>query len=157
MSPDVAVRRRDVARGTTGSGRPVLLVTIGAPLSEEAAAVALDAAIDSGHRLILANVTRLEPLGLSVILGYDALEELTPETSASLRGLAERARALGLSVERLRVRSPRPVSALMELVAERQPGLTVFGPDRGRAPRRLYRNVVAALRKDAGCLIWLPA
>ena len=72
-----------------------------------------------GQPLIVANITRLEPLSLSVRLGYDALEEFTPEVSASLRHSAGLAASLGVHVERLRIRSPRPITALLELAAER--------------------------------------
>ena len=139
------------------AGRPVLLATIGTPFDEEAVGVAVDAAVESGEALIVANITRLEPLGLSMIMGYDALEELTPEVSRSVKRPAQLAAEFGLRVERLRVRSPRPVSALLELVRERQPGLVVFGPDRRRLSRRLYRKASEALRAGAGYLMWFPA
>jgi hypothetical protein len=135
----------------------VLLATLGVPFGDEAVAVAVDAAVESGEPLIVANITRLEPLSLSVIMGYDALEEFTPEVAESVRRPVTVATGFGLRVERLRVRSPRPVRALLELIRERRPGLVVFGPDRRRLSRRVYGKAVAALRQDAGCLVWLPA
>jgi nucleotide-binding universal stress UspA family protein len=148
---------REVPGGlTSAAGRPILLVTMGTPFDEEAVAVAVDAAVESGEALIVANITRLEPLALSVMMGYDALEELTPDVSRSVKRPAQLAAGFGLRVERLRVRSPRPVSALLELVRERQPGLVVFGPDRRRLSRRLYRKASEALRSRAGCLMWFP-
>lgn len=138
-------------------GRPILLATFGAPFDEEAISVAVDAAVESGEALIVANITRLEPLPLSVMMGYDALDELTPEVSRSVRRPARLAAEFGLRVERLRVRTPRPVSALLELVRERQPGLVVFGPDRRRLSGRLYRKAIKALRAGVGYLVWLPA
>ena len=146
---------RDVPGGLTSSaGRPILLATMGAPFDEEAVAVAVDAAVESGDALIVANITRLEPLALSVMMGYDALEEFTPDVSRSVKRPAQLAAGFGLHVERLRVRSPRPVAALLELVRERRPGLVVFGPDRRRLSRRLYRKASEALRADAGSLMW---
>ena len=103
---------------------------MGVPLDEEAAVFAVDTAVECGQRLVVANVTPLEPLRMSIVLGYDTLPELTPEVSASLRRSAELARSLGVHVERVRVRSPRPTEALVELVADVHPGLLVFGPDR---------------------------
>ncbi len=85
--------------------------------------------MESGHPLIVANITRLEPLALSISLGYDALGELTPEVSESGRRLALLARSLGVQVERLRIRSPRPIGALLQLTFERRPGVLVFGSD----------------------------
>jgi len=140
----------------SAAGRPILLATMGTPFDEEAVAVAVDAAVESGEELIVANITRLEPLGLSMIMGYDALEELTPDVSRSVRRPAQLAAEFGLRVERLRVRSPRPVAALVELVRERRPGLVVFGPDRRRLSRRLYRKASEALRAEAGPLMWFP-
>jgi len=138
-------------------GRPILLVTLGVPLDPDAAAFALDSAVETGERLIVANITRLEMVPLSVAMGYDALEELTPEVSASLRHLSDLARSLGVAVERLRVRTPRQVSALLELIGDLLPGVVVFGPERGRVSRRLHKRSVEALRRDSRCLVWIPA
>jgi hypothetical protein len=132
----------------------VLLATLGVPLDAEAASLALDAAVESGSRFIVANVTTLEPLRMSVTLGYDALAELTPEVSSSIGRSVELAVSLGVPVERLRVRSPRPVTALLELAAECRPGLLVFGADRRALGSRRYARVVRALRAQARCLLW---
>jgi len=156
MSTEVRLRSRSPGDVTSGSGKPILLATLGVPFDEAAVGVALDAAVESGGLLIVANVTRLEPLGLSVMMGYDALEELTPEVSASVGRPARIAAGFGLHVERLRIRTPRPVVALLELVREREPGLLVFGPDRDRLSRRRYRKASAILRSRVGCLVWLP-
>ena len=118
----------------------MFLATFGVPLDAAAAAFAVDTAVETGQELVVANITLLEPLSLSVRLGYDALEEFTPEVTASLRRSAGVAASLGVHVERLRVRSPRPVTALLELVAERGPGILVFGPDRDVMGARAYRR-----------------
>ncbi len=135
------------------ASRPVLLATLGVPFDPDALAFAVDSAVESGQRLIVANVVRIEPLPLSVLLGLDRLE--SPELADSLLAPAALARSLGVEVERLRVRTPRPVVALLELVGDYRPGLLVFGPDRGRVSRRLYRKAARALREQAGCLVWL--
>src|SRR5262245_62536608 len=83
-------RGTNVSSGRGDPGRPVLLATMGVPLDEEASAFAVDTAVESGQRLIVANVTVLEPLRMSIVHGYDALPELTPEVTASLRRSAER-------------------------------------------------------------------
>ncbi|HKE54986.1 MAG TPA: universal stress protein [Actinomycetota bacterium] len=149
-------RGTDVSVGRGDPGRPVLLATLGVPLDEEAAVFAVDTAVESGQRLVMANVTALEPLRMSIALGYDALPELTPEVSASLRRSAELARSLGVHVERVRVRSPRPVQALVELVVDVRPGLLVFGLDRGVLRRRRYRRALEAVRNQVTCLLWIP-
>jgi hypothetical protein len=132
---------------------PVLLATLGAPFDPEASAIAVDAAVESGEPLIVANVVELLPLPLSSMLGHDHIE--SDEDADALRAPAELAHSLGVAVERLRVRSPRPVEALLELVAERDPALLVFGPDRARVPPRRYRKAAKAVRERATCLVWL--
>jgi hypothetical protein len=90
-----------------------------------------------------------------MILGYDALPEFTPEVSESIQRSAELARSLGVRVERLRIRTPRPVTALLELVHERRPGLLVFGPTRSALRPRPYARALAALRELTDCLVWV--
>jgi hypothetical protein len=156
MGVDTRDRGTDVSTGRGAAGRPILLATLGVPLNEAASVFAVDTAVESGQRLVVANVTALEPLRMSIMLGYDSLPELTPEVSASLRRSAELARSLGIHVERLRVRSPRPVQALLDLVADVRPGLFVFGPDREALRERRYRRALEAVRDRATCLVWVP-
>ena len=155
MDVGAKVRLHEVGSGPSAEGRPILLATIGAPFDEEAAVFAVDSAVEAGQPLIVANISALEPLGLSIMLGYDALEEFTPEVTASVRRPVELAHSLGVSVERLRIRSPRPIKALVELAAERRPGMLVFGADRRGLAPRTYRRAVRAIREGAGCLIWV--
>jgi hypothetical protein len=134
----------------------VLLATLGVPFDARASTFAVETALESGQALIVANITRLEPLPLSVTMGYDALEEFTPELSSSVRAPAELARSLGVAVERLRVRSPRPVQALLQLSEEQGAGLLVFGPSPRRLSRWSYQRAARAIRRSASCLVWLP-
>jgi hypothetical protein len=138
------------------AGRPVLLATLGVPFDPAASAFAVDAAVEAGEPLIVANVVQLPPLGMSVAMGYDQLPD-RPEEAEALRAPAELAHALGAEVERLRVKSLRPIEALLQLVSERTPGLLVFGPDRSRIRSRAYRKAASAVRERAGCLVWLPS
>lgn len=145
--------REDVSLLSPG-GRPVLLATLDVPFAEEAAAFAVDSAVESGQPLVVVNVAEVLPTPCTLAgWGYIAREEL----QAELRKPAELARSLAVHVERLRVCSPHPVDALLELVAEREPGLLVFGPDRSRLRRRRYRKAARALREHAPCLVWLGA
>jgi nucleotide-binding universal stress UspA family protein len=143
--------REDVSLLSTGA-RPVLLATFDVPFAEEAAAFAVDVAVESGQPLVVVNVAEVPPTPCTLAgWGYIASEELHTE----LRKPAELARSLAVQVERLRVLSPRPVTALLELAAERRPGLLVFGPDRRLLSRRTYRRASQALRERAPCLVWL--
>ena len=145
---DTSVRPRGA------SARPVLLATLEAPLTAEASAFAVDAAIESGQPLLVVNAVEssLAPCGL--VLGYDTI--VPPDVEESLRAPADLAHSLGVSVERLRLRSPRPLDALLELVAERSPGLLVVGPDPTRIRARRWRKAARRIRAEAGCLVWLP-
>ncbi len=146
--------REDVSFLPAG-GRPVLLATLEVPFDEAAAAFAVDAAVECGQPLIVAAVVEM-PLGpMCVLMGYGDLEPPEDE-AARFRAPAELAHTLGVEVERLRVRSPHPIDALLELVAERAPGLFVFGPDRSQLKPRVFRKVAKKIRERATCLVWLP-
>ncbi len=135
--------------------RPVMLVTFDVPFEPAATELAVDAAVESGQRLIIVNVAQV-PLGpISLAMRYEYVG--TDETEEALRAPAELAHSLAVEVERLRLCSPRPVDALLELVAERAPGLLVVGPDRERIRRRAYAKLTKRIRERATCLVWLPA
>lgn len=144
----------DASLLSTGS-RPVMLATMEVSFDEAAATFAVDAAVECGQQLIVASVVEI-PLGpMCVMMGYGTLDR-SEEDAARLRAPAELAHAFGVEVEWLRVRSPHPVDALLQLVAERKPGLLVFGPDRSQLKPRTYRRVAKMVRERAACLVWLP-
>ena len=146
---------REDASSVSGETRPVMLATLEVRFDPVAAEFAVDAAVEAGQPLVVANIVEM-PLGpMCVLMGYGALDP-ADDDAAGLRAPAELAHALGVDVERLRVRSPHPLDALLELVAERAPGLLVFGPDRVRLKPRLYRRAVKRIRAGVGCLVWLP-
>ena len=132
--------------------RPVLLATLDVPFDPEAARLGVDSAVEAGAALLVVNAveTAFVPVTLAG-LDYVAREDVED----SLRRPCALARSLGVEVERLRVRSPRPVEALLEVIGEREPGLVVFGPDRSRVSRRRYRKAVRALGERAPCLVWI--
>jgi len=139
--------------GVSGS-RPVMLVTFDVPFEPEASALAVDAAVESGQRLIIVNAVEITlgpvPLSMYQYVG-------PPDVEDALRAPADLAHSLAVEVERLRLCSPRPIDALLELVAERAPGLLVVGPDRERLKRRTYAKLTKRIRERATCLVWLPA
>jgi nucleotide-binding universal stress UspA family protein len=150
------LRRRDTNEDLAALGsrsRPVLLVTLDVPYADEAIAFAVDSAVENGQPLVLVNVAEVLPTAYS-LLGYGYVER--EELQDALRKPVELARSLAVSVERLRVCSPHPVDALLEVVAEREPGVLVFGPDRTQVSRRRYRKAERAVRERASCPVWSP-
>lgn len=135
-------------------GRPVLLATLDVPFDQAAVIFAVDSAVETGQRLIVANFTERAPLPLSTMLGYDDLP-YAPELAESLRKAAELASRLGVDVIRLRVKSFHPVQAMLEVVAEQRAGIFVFGPDRSRIRRMRYRRAARAIRSGVTALVWL--
>jgi hypothetical protein len=150
----LTVRRRtaqgDVSR-LSAAGRPVLLATLDVPFAEDATAFAVDSAVETGEPLIVVNVAEVHPT-LWTFLGYGYIER--EDLQHELRKPAELAQSLAVAVERLRVCSPHPIAALLELVSERDPGVLVFGPDRSRISKRRYRRAADAVRERAPCLVW---
>jgi hypothetical protein len=154
----LTVRRsppREEATRLPARGRPVLLATIEVPFDEAAAAFAVDCAVECGQGLVVVNLHEI-PLGpLCIQMGYGSLEP-SEEEAANLRAPAELAHALGVEIERLRIMSPHPIAALLQLVGERRPGLLVFGPDRTRLKPRRYRRAVKRIEAASPCLVWFP-
>ena len=150
------VRRRNTHEDNAlvpSAGRPVLLATLDVPYAEGAIAFAVDAAVENGQPLLLVNVAEVLPTAYS-LLGYGYVER--DDLQEALGEPVELALSLAVSVERLRVCSPHPVDALLEVVAEREPGLLVFGPDRRHLSGRRYRKAERAVRERAACLVWSP-
>ena len=140
---------------SVSGNRPVMLVTFDVPFEPAATEIAVDAAVESGQPLIIVNAAEV-PLGpISLAMGYEYVG--TEEVEDALRAPAALALSLAVEVERLRLCSPRPIEALLELVAERAPGLLVVGPDRDRIKRRTYAKLTKRIRQRAACLVWLPA
>jgi len=143
--------REDVSLLSSGS-RPVLLATLDVPFAEDATAFAVDSAVENGQPLVVVNAAEVPPTPWT-LLGYGYIEK--EDLQNELRKPAELAQSLAVQVERLRVCSPHPIDALLELVRERRPGLLVFGPDPSKLGRRRYRRAARAVRERAGCLVWL--
>jgi hypothetical protein len=132
-----------------------MLVTYDVPVRSDAASVAVDSAVESGQPLLLVNLVDLPIRPMTASWGQEVV--VLEDVDASLRAPAELAHSLAVRVERLRVVSPRPTKALLELVRERRPGLLVLGADETRMRRRAYRKAARRIREGAPCLVWLPA
>ena len=135
--------------------RPVLLGTLSVRVDPTAERMAFDSALDAGVKLIVANMLVLPPYPLTLMLAPEYATLPHEEDRDAVRATAQRAAALGIATELLRVSSRRPVTALLELAAERQAGLLVFGPDLSRTPRRRFHRAARRVRRDASCLVWV--
>jgi nucleotide-binding universal stress UspA family protein len=131
-----------------------MLATLDVPFDAAAVRFALDSAVELGQRLVVANFVERPPLPLSVMLGYEDLPA-PPELERSLAEPARLASSLGVQVTRLRVLSLHPVPALLQVVAEQDAGLLVFGPDRRRLSRLRYWRAARAIRTSVTTLTWL--
>jgi hypothetical protein len=136
----------------SAAGRPVLLATLDVPFDEDATAFAVDSALENGQPLVIVNAAEVL-LTPWMFLGYGYVER--DDLQNELRKPADLARSLAVRVERLRVCSPHPIEALLQLVVERNPGVLVFGPDRSRLKTRTYRRAVKKINECATCLIWV--
>lgn len=132
-----------------------MLVTFDVPVDPHAAELAVDAAVESGQPLVVVNVVDMPIRPMTASWGMEVV--VTEDVDDSLRAPAELARSLAVAVERIRLVSPRPLTALLELVAERLPGLLVLGPDRSRMGRWRLRRAERRISKAAPCLVWTGA
>ena len=134
---------------------PVILATLAARLDPAAERMAIESALDVGARLIVANVVMLPPLPATLMLAREHLILPHEEDLEAVRATARRAAERGLATELLRISSPRPLQALLELVNERSAGLLVLGPDPGRSPRWWRGLAARRVRRHAPCLVWI--
>jgi nucleotide-binding universal stress UspA family protein len=148
-SPGTAAR--DDAR--MSGARPVLLATVDAPLLAEASTTAVDAAVESGQPLLVVNAVETALTRSTLTFGHQYIAP--PGVEESLSAPALLASSLGVRVERIRLRSPRPIEALLELAAERDVGLLVLGPDPKSMRRWRYRRTVKKMVERAPCLVWV--
>jgi nucleotide-binding universal stress UspA family protein len=134
--------------------RPVVLGTLSVRIDPAAEEMAIASALEAGVPLVIANMLHLPPYPATVILAGPGAATLPHEEALEeVRATAARAAALGIRTELLRISSPRPVAALLELVAERDAGLLVFGPAGRRGVR--FRRAARRVRRDAPCLVWV--
>lgn len=153
----LANRDRTIARHRAGSAgaRPIMLVTFDVPVDPHAAELAVDAAVEAGQPLVVVNVVEMPIRPMTSSWGQEVV--VTADVDDSLRAPADLAHSLAVAVERIKLVSPRPLKALLELVAEREPGLLVVGPDRHRIGRWRLRRFERRICGSAPCLVWIGA
>jgi nucleotide-binding universal stress UspA family protein len=143
-------------RAAHTSARPVLLATLQVRVDPSAERMAIDSAIEAGVPLLLVNLIRLPPYATTMILlGPEQMTLPHEEDLDAVRATARRAAELGVKTELLRVRTTRPVRALLEVASERDAGLIVFGPHLGRVGRMRFRRAARRIRREAACLVWV--
>jgi hypothetical protein len=136
--------------------RPVVLGTLSVKIDPAAEEMAIASALEAGVPLIVANMLHLPPYPATVTLMGAANATLPHEEALDdVRATAARGAALGIRTELLRVTSRHPVRALLQITAEREAGLLVFGPDRASTGRLRFRAAARRVRRDAPCLVWV--
>jgi nucleotide-binding universal stress UspA family protein len=136
--------------------RPVLLATLQVRVDPTAERMAIDSALEASVPLLLVNLIRLPPYATTIILvGAEHTTLPHEEDLDAVRATASRAAELGVKTELLRVRTKRPVQALLQVAGERDAGLIVFGPHLGRVGRMRFRRAAKRIRRDAACLVWV--
>jgi hypothetical protein len=132
----------------------VLLATLEVPFDPAAIEIAVGSAVELGQALVVVNVAELAPLPLSTILGCADLP-YPEELARALAAPARLAAALGVEVTRLKVSSFHPIAAMLEVAAEQDPCLFVFGPDRRKLQRLRYLRAARAVRRKVTGLVWI--
>ncbi len=135
--------------------RPVVLATLSVRVDPSAERMALESALEAGVGLIIANMITLPAYPMTLMLAREYATLPHEEDLEALRATAERAAGLGIKTELLRISSPRPIVALLELLRERAAGLLVFGPDLRRTSRIRFAIAARRLRRAAPCLVWI--
>jgi nucleotide-binding universal stress UspA family protein len=131
-----------------------VLATLASRPNTEAEDAAIDAALESGAPLVIVNAVLLPALPLTLYLvGLSGAIRPEDEDLAAVRASAERAAALGVHVQHLRVASRHPIAALSAVAKEQGAGLLVFGPDPARIGMRRFRSAARKIRKRAECLV----
>src|SRR5579884_67114 len=151
--------RADVSPGASveapSKARPVVLATLSVRIDPSAERMAFDSALDGGSLLIIANMIAMRAYPMTMILAPDYLTLPNEEDLDAVRATAERAAARGIKTELLRITARHPLSALIDLIREREAGLLVLGPDLGRTSRWHLRLAARRVRRDAPCLVWI--
>jgi nucleotide-binding universal stress UspA family protein len=141
---------------TGAASGPVLLATLASRVEPAAERIAIDSALEAGVPLLIVNVLPMPQAPHALRLGgVGAMTMFRDEEYDAVRATAERAAALGIRTELLRVVSPRPPRAIVEIANERGAALVVLGPRRRRLHWLRLRRAASAVRKRTACLVWI--
>jgi nucleotide-binding universal stress UspA family protein len=145
-------QRRDIGRPAASSAGPVVLATLSSRVDPEAERLAIESCLDANVELVVVNAVAAPACARTLHL---AALDPAREDYAAVRATAERAAAFGIRVQHLRVITPRPARAIVEIAKERAAGLLVLGPKRGRVSRWRFRRAARAVRRSLTCLVWI--
>ncbi|MGA2011772.1 MAG: universal stress protein [Solirubrobacteraceae bacterium] len=143
------------APAALGQPRPVVLATLSVRVDPSAEQMAIDTAVQTRARLIIANMLWLPAHPTTLMLAREYATLPHEEDLDAVRETARRAAQRGVATELLRISSRRPLAALIELITERQAGLVVLGPDPQRTPRWWLALAARRVRRRAPCLVWI--
>ena len=133
-----------------------MLGTLSSRVDPDAEEMAIASAIEAGVPLLVVNAVPMPAcLHALAVASRNGLSFPVEEDYEQVRATAERAASFGLRVEHLRVSSPRPSKALVQVANERGAGLMVLGPERGHVSRRRLRRAAREVRRNTACLIWI--
>jgi nucleotide-binding universal stress UspA family protein len=149
---EAILQPRDIEERATSPAGPVVLATLSSRVDPSAERLAIESCLDANVPLVVVNAIAAPACSRTLHLG--ALDPAR-EDYAAVRATAERAAAFGIPVEHLRVTTPRPARAIVEIAKERAAGLLVLGPKRGRVPEWRLRRAVRAVRASLTCLVWI--
>jgi nucleotide-binding universal stress UspA family protein len=131
-----------------------VLGTLSSRVEPEAERLAIESAVENGVPLIVVNVMPMPACPRALVLaGHRALTFPHEEDYEAVRATAQRAASWGLKVEHLRVTSPRPAKALVQIANERRAGLLVLGPKRKGIFR--FWHAAREVVRNADCLVWI--
>ena len=133
------------------TGRAVLLATLDVPFAREAIEFAIESALEARSPLLVVDAVPLR-------VGYPASGRSRTAGDVQVREQQElvvrEALERGAEARSLYFNHPRPLTALVNVAAERDVGLIVFGPDRAIYGRFRFRRAARRLRSQAGRLVW---
>ncbi len=135
--------------------RPVVLATLSVRVDPSAERMALESALETRAELVIANLMPLRPYPMTALMAPDCVTLPHEEDLEAVRATAQRAAELGIRTQLLRISTPRPTEAVLEVCRERRAGLLVFGPDLRRTSRVLFWLVARRIRRRAPCLVWI--
>lgn len=132
--------------------RPVMLLTLDVPFDDDAVRFAIETAAETGAELLVCDAVPIA-MGNPATCAMRSFGER--EARDDLARVAHDATLHGVRATQLIFHNPKPVHVALEVVAEQDVGLLVFGADQERLGRWSFRRATRRIRERAGCLVWI--